>query len=192
MNTSYSILRLSLLRGLALVLVVILTSLPPGAEAQTSVTLPDGMTYQVKTVRGRPVGFANEQIIVQDLGITARFMLGNPDAPPYVRVLFAELLAKGQFTVTVTSPLDTAATATLTATGPGKIILRFFPQADYPKIWDGIDTPGVHWFPFNFVFEDKQSGNRFEFTQWTQLDDQTWKEMQAWVEKVKQQQMLKK
>lgn len=161
------------------------------SAAQTTVTLRDGKTYEVQTVRGLPVRFANDQIGVQDLGITARFMPGSPDAPPYVRVLVAELLASGQFTVTVTSLLDSAATATLQATGPGRVMLRFFPQADYPLIWVGIDAPGVHWFPFHFVFEEKQSGNRFEFTQWAQIDDRTWKQTQEMVEKAKQQ-MLKK
>jgi len=131
------------------------------------------------------------EIRVQDLGITARFIPGKPEASPYVRVLIAELLAKGQFTATVTSPLDSTATATLGATGPGKIMLRFFPQSDYPLIWEGIDAPGVHWFPFHFVFEDKQSGSRFEFTQWAQIDEQTWKQTQEMVEKAKQQ-MLKR
>lgn len=159
--------------------------------AQTTVTLRDGKTYQVETVRGLPVRFANDQIRVQDLGITARFVPGKPDVSPYVRVLVAELLARGHFIVTVTSPLDSAATATLGATGPGKIMLRFFPQADYPRIWEGIDAPGVHWFPFHFVFQEKQSENRFEFTQWAQIDDQTWKQTQEMIEKVMQQ-MLKK
>jgi len=79
----------------------------------------------------------------------------------------------------------------LAATGPGRIVLRFFPQADYPQVWEGIDAPGVSWFPFHFVFEDKQSGSRFEFTQWAQMDDQTWKQTQDMIEKAKQQ-MLKR
>lgn len=170
---------------------VICTLLPLASEAQTTVTLRDGKTYQVETVRGLPVRFANEQIKVQDLGITARFMPGKPEVSPYVRVLIAELLVKGQFSVTVTSPLDSSATTTLAASGPGRIMLRFFPQAEFPKIWEGIDSPGIHWFPFHFVFEDKQSGSRFEFTQWAQIDDQTWKQTQEMVEKAKQQ-MLKR
>ncbi len=161
------------------------------STAPIRVTLKDGNTYEVETVRGLPVRFVNDQIRVQDLGITARFTPGNADAPPFVRVLVAELIARGQFAVTVTTPLDSSASATLEATGPGRIMLRFFPQADYPLIWEGVDQPGVHWFPFHFVFEEKGSKNRFEFTQWAQMDDRTWKEAGEHAEWAKRE-MLKK
>ena len=147
------------------------------STAPTRVTLKDGKTYEVETVRGLPIRFANDQIRVQDLGITARFMPDKADAPPFVRVLVAELIARGRFAVTITTPLDSSASATLEATGPGRIMLHFFPQADYPRIWEGMDQPGVHWFPFHFVFEEKQSKKRFEFTQWAQMDYGTWKQM---------------
>lgn len=152
----------------------------------TMVTLNDGKTYEVATVRGLPSRFANDQISVIDLGITARFAPDHADAPPYVRLLVADLIAAGQFAVTITTPLDSSASATLEATGPGKITLQFFPQADYPRVWEGIDQPGVHWFPFHFVFEEKQAKQRFEFTQWAQLDDRTWKEVQDLTEQGKQ------
>jgi len=156
------------------------------ATAPTRVTLKDGRTYEVETVRGLPVGFANDQIRVLDLGITARSTPGNADVPPFVRVLVAELIAGGQFAVTVTTPLDSSASATLEATGPGRIMLRFFPQADYPRIWEGMDQPGIHWFPFHFAFEEKQSKKRFEFTQWAQMDYSTWKEMRELNEQMKE------
>jgi hypothetical protein len=70
-------------------------------------------------------------------------------------------------------------------------MLRFFPQADYPRIWEEMDQPGVHWFPFHFVFEEKQSKNRFEFTQWAQMDYETWKQMLDLNEKMKRD-LLKK
>ena len=170
----------------AVVLMVGCASTPP-----TKVTLKDGKTYEVETVRGLPVRFANDQIRVQDLGITARFMPDKADAPPWVRVLVADLIAKGRFAVTITTPLDSSASATLEATGPGRVMLRFFPQADYPRIWEGMDQTGVHWFPFHFVFEEKQSKNRFEFTQWAQMDYETWKQMLDLNEKMKRD-LLKK
>ena len=172
-------------------LLVIFLFFPYSAEAQTTVTLRDGKTYRVETANGLPVRFANDQIRVRDLGITARFLPDKPDATPYVRILVAELLARGQFSVTVTSPLDSTAIATLGATGPGRIMLRFFPQVDYPLIWEGIDAPGVHWTPFHFVFEDSEAEKRFEFTQWAQIDDATWKQTQEMVKKAKKE-MLKK
>lgn len=161
------------------------------STAPTRVTLKDGKTYEVETVRGLPVRFANDQIRVQDLGAAASFTPGKADATPYIRVLVADLIATGQFEVTVTTPLDSSASATLKATGPGRIMLRFFPQADYPRIWEGMDQPGVHWFPFHFVFEEKQSKKRFEFTQWAQMDYETWKQMLDLNEKMKRD-LLKK
>jgi len=131
------------------------------STAPTRVTLKDGRSYEVETVRGLPVRFANDQIRVQDLGAAASFTPGKADATQYIRVLVADLIATGQFEVTVTTPLDSSASATLKATGPGRIMLRFFPQADYPRIWEGMDQPGIHWFPFRFVFEEKQSKKRF-------------------------------
>src|SRR6266581_2196798 len=102
--------------------------------------------------------------------------------PVAFKVAEAEL-SSGE--VTVTTPLDSSASATLKATGPGRIMLRFFPQADYPRIWEGMDQPGIHWFPFRFVFEEKQSKKRFEFTQWAQMDYETWKQMLELNEKMK-------
>lgn len=161
------------------------------STAPTRVTLKDGKTYEVETVRGLPVGFANDQIRVQDLGVTASFTPGKAGATPYIRVLVADLIATGQFEVTVTTPLDSSASAILTATGPSRIMLRFFPQADYPRIWEGIDQPGVHWFPFHFVFEEKQSKKRFEFTQWAQEDYESWKQMLDLNEKMKRDFLMK-
>jgi hypothetical protein len=71
--------------------------------------------------------------------------------------------------------------------GPGPIRQPFFPQADVPSVWEGIDEPGIHWFPFHFVFEDTELQKRFEFTQWAQMDDRTWKEVRTQVEKAQQQ-----
>ena len=141
----------------------------------TVVKLKDGKEYKIETDRGMPTPFQNEHIRVHDLGISVSITLDNLDAPPFVRVLKAVLHTEGDYTVTVTTPLDSKASARLEAKGPGRIMLNFFPQADYPLVWEGIDQPGVHWFPFHFVFEDKQSDNRFEFTQWAQMDYKTWK-----------------
>ena len=156
------------------------------STAPTRVTLKDGKTYGVETVRGLPVRFSNDQIRVQDLGTEARLTPGNVNAPPFVWLLRGELIARGQFAVTVTTPLDGSASATLEATGPGRIMLRFLPQADYPLIWEGIDQPGVHWFPFHFMFEEKQSKKRFEFTQWAQMDYGSWKEQRELIERWKE------
>jgi len=156
----------------------------------TKVTLKDGKTYKVKTVRGLPAGFSNDQIKVHDIGGTAH-VTAETNALSFEWYLVAKLLATGQFTVTINTLLDSSASATLEATGPGTIKLNFFPQTGYPKIWEGIDRPGVHWFPFHFVFEEKQSKDRFEFTQWAQFDHQHWKAIHEFWEK-KKQEMLEK
>ncbi len=155
--------------------------------ATTTVTLEDGSTHKVEVADGLPKGVRNKHIVVDDLGISASFGPDQGDAPPFVRTLKANLKAKGQFKVTVTSLLDPAASETLSAAGPGNIVLRFFPQAKFPKVWANIDEPGVHWFPFHFVFEDQRTGRRFEFTQWAMLDDKTWKETRQMIEQAMRQ-----
>ena len=149
----------------------------------TVVTLKDGREYEVETANGLPDPFRNESIRVHDLGVSVRINVKNLDAPPYVRVLKAELLTEGEFTVTVTTPLDSAAVARLEAKGPGKFVLNFFPKADYPRVWEGIDQPGVHWFPYHFLFEDNHSEKRFEFMQWAQMDYKTWKPVSERIDK---------
>ena len=149
----------------------------------TLVTLKDGQEYEVETVNGLPKPFRNESIRVHDLGVSARINVKNLDAPPYVRVLKAELLTEGEFTVTVTTPLDNEAVVRFEASGPGKFVRNFFPKADYPRVWVGFDQPGVHWFPFHFLFEDNHSEKRFEFTQWAQMDYKTWKPISERIEK---------
>jgi hypothetical protein len=157
----------------------------PTQTTHTTVSLRDGSTHHVETVRGLPVPFSNRQIRVRDLGITAELRPDTPESFSFVRVLVADLFVKGWFSVTVTTPLDPSAHETLTASGPGRITLTFFPQAKYPQSWEGIDAPGTHWFPFHFAFADDASGTRFEFTQWAQMDDQTWREAQDMVEQAR-------
>lgn len=158
----------------------------PTVSSTQKVTLRTGETYDVETVRGLPVGFASEQIRVQDLGGTALMKADQFDAPPWAWILVAELRAKGRFDVTVTTPLDRSASTSFEISGPGRIAPQFFPQAEYPLMWQGIDQPGTHWFPFHFVFQEKSSGRRFEFTQWAQIDDRTVNETRELIEKAKQ------
>ena len=58
-------------------------------------------------------------------------------------------------------------------------------------MWQGIDQPGTHWFPFHFVFHEKLSGRRFEFTEWMPIDDRAVNETRELIEKLKQE-MLKR
>lgn len=153
----------------------------------TLVTLKNGQEFKVETVDGLPKPFRNDSIRVQDLGVAVRINVKNLDAPPYVRVLKAELLTQGEFSVTVTTPLDHKAVARFEASGPGEFVQNFFPKADYPRVWEGFDQPGIHWFPFHFRFEDNHSEKQFEFTQWAQMDYKTWKPISERIEKEIQQ-----
>ena len=147
------------------------------------VTLKNGETYTIQTFRDLPLGFQNDQIKVRDLGVTAMMSTSSSaESPPYVWYLSAELKARGHFTVTVRTPLDKTASTTLDASGPGTISLHFFPKADYPTVWEGIDQPGTHFFPFQFVFEENETKTRFEFTQWAKYDERDWKEMRDQIE----------
>ena len=150
-----------------------------------NVTLKNGETYTIETFRGLPTGFQNGQIKVRDLGVTAVFT-SSAESPPFVWYLSAELKARGHFTVFVSTPLDKTASATFDASGPDTLSLRFFPKADYPMIWEGIDKPGTHYFPFHFVFEEKETKARFEFTQWSKYDDRDWEESRKQFEWAKQ------
>ena len=152
----------------------------------TAVTLPDGTTHTVPTSQGQPLGFKDKSIAVENLGITATFGPDADDASPFEWMLKAKLKAKGRFSVTVTSPLDATATETLQVAGPGNITLQFLAQAKHPNVWAGIDEPGVHWFPFHFVFQEDGVSRRFEFTQWAKIDDRTWTETQQLIEKTRQ------
>jgi hypothetical protein len=172
--------------GLALLAIALLVAgCAPAASSKQKVTLRNGETYQVDTVRGLPVRFASDQIRVNDVGITALLKPDSPDAPPWVWVFTAELRDKGRFGVTVTTALDKTASTSFEVVGPGRIGRQFFPQADYPLVWQDIDQPGTHWFPFHFVFVEKESGKRFELTQWAQIDDGTMSELRALIEKAR-------
>ena len=86
-------------------IIFVLALLSACASIQSKkVTLKSGETYEVKTVRGLPIQFANDQIKVRDLGITAVLTRDKVDPTPFVWVLSAELTETGSFVVTVTTP----------------------------------------------------------------------------------------
>jgi len=150
------------------------------------VTLSGGKIHEVEIARAWPVRFANDQIEVLDLVATLTAKDADVDAVRWVWHLKAKLLEPVRYVVTVTTPLDNAAAATLEVDGPGEISPEFFPRSQHPVIWEGIDQPGPRWFPFQFVFEDTRSKKRFEFTQWTRVDGRVWKERRDMLEKGRQ------
>ena len=175
---------------LLLVLVAALATVSRGGLATAAetqeVTLKNGKIYHVPTDHGLPVSFRSREMRVQDLGVTARIE-ETSDTIPWLWLLRGELKAKGHFLVTVTTPMDEKVSTTFEITGPGQVQARFFPQAAYPTVWDGADDPGIHWFPFEFSFEDRATGKSFKFTQWAQLNSRDREELRAQIEEAKAQ-----
>ena len=171
-----------------LVLVAALATVSSGglatAAEQREVTLKNGKIFHVPTEHGLPVGFKSRDMRVVDLGVTARIE-ERSDTIPWLWSFRGELKAKGHFLVTVTSPMDDKVSTTFECSGPGQVEARFFPQAEYPTVWEGADDPGIHWFPFEFSFENRESGKTFKFTQWAQLDSRSREESRVQIEKAK-------
>jgi hypothetical protein len=165
-----------------------LVGLSPTADAQSQhVTLPNGRTFEVATERGLPRRFRSNDIQVRDLGITARIEAADSgNVLPFMWLIQARVRAAGHFRVTITSPLDDTLSSTFEFTGPGDLRQSFFPAADYPTIWAGLDSSGTDWFPFRFEFLDAASQKRFEFVQWAQLDSATMAESRRTVEQVRE------
>jgi len=173
---------------------VYVAPLEGGAETSSSetktITLKNGKTFEVETKRGLPLPYNSREIRILNIGTQAAIPVlpsgneGQAAKIPWIWALTAELKGKGSFTVTVTTPIDEKLSTTFEAKGPGKISQTFFPQADYPTMWEGIEDPGTHWFPFHFSFEDKTSKKRFEFTQWAQQDSQSLEEARTRIQKL--------
>ena len=151
------------------------------------VTLPNGKTFEVATDKGLPRRFKSNDIQVRDIGITARFTAADSMSPlPFVWVVLARVKARGHFSVTITSPLDDTVSTTFEFTGPGDLVQSFFPAADYPTVWAGLEASDTSWFPFRFEFVDSASERRFALMQWAQLDAATLAEGRQMVEQLRQ------
>ena len=140
--------------------------------ATETVTLKNGKTYEVKVHDddGMPVAAKSRQVKMEILGVTA---LGSAasDSQQWVWLWIAKLRKKGNFTVTVTTPIDDTLSTSFETTGPGDITQQLFDSETYPTIWTWLDDAGTTWIPFVFSFEDTQSDNRFEITQWLRFDE---------------------
>ncbi len=177
---------------LGLLVVVNFTTIAGTSSSETkTITLKNGKTFEVETKRGMPLPYSSREIkmlTLDALSVTPVLPCGNEGQevkiPPRFWALTAELKEKGSFTVTVTTPIDENISTTFEVKGSGKISQTFFPQGDYPTIWEGIEDPGTHWFPFHFSFEEKASKKRFEFTQWTQLDSTTQEQLRTMIQKM--------
>ena len=152
------------------VCLVLITFGPSVAEAgKKKVTLPNGETYEVKTKRGEPFPFESDQIRVENLGYRTSFKFGEDDQWS-IWSFTAQLKAEGSFQVNVTTPMDKTISTTFGCTGPGDISEEFFDSANYPTVWEWFNESGTSWIPFVFSFEEKQTGESFEITQWLQFD----------------------
>jgi len=176
---------------LGLLVVFNFTTIAGTSPSETrTVTLKNGKTFEVETKRGMPLPYSSREIKMLILDANAAIPVlscgkeGQEVKIPWLWALIAELKEKGSFTVTVTTPLDENISTTFEANGPGKISQTFFAKSDHPTIWEGIEDPGIHWFPFHFSFEEKTSKKRFEFTQWTQLDSKTQEQLRTMIQKM--------
>ena len=149
-------------REMRVLLLLFVTVIFVGCVATTQkITFKSGKTYEVV-----PLRYNSQEITVRAVGI-----LASMGGIPWIWWrLEADLKEAGEFTVTVTTPIDEKVSITFEVRGPGAIDRSFFPEDRYPTIWEDIDKPGIHWFPFRFSFEEKNSKKRFEFTQWAQMD----------------------
>jgi hypothetical protein len=138
--------------------------------SSTRVKLPDGKTYEVKVKGGKPVQFSSSEIEVSDLALTAAVKAEGDASLPFSWLIFAQVLAQGNFVVKVTTPLDESASTSFEFTGPGKLTQSLFDCVDYPKVCAGLEQPGTHWFLFHFSFEPRGGGKGFELDQWARMD----------------------
>jgi hypothetical protein len=147
---------------------MVLTPVRGAANAEEiieQVTLSNGKTYEVKTERGMPIPFKDRRIELQQLGPVFR---GSP--AEHVWSLQAQLHQKGNFLVTVTTPMDDSSVERFECVGPGQILQFFFQGDRYPEMWRWVFTPSTSWIPFEFTFQDKVSHHGFTITQWTRFD----------------------
>ena len=161
-----------------LLLVLFVTVIFVGCVATTQkITFKSGKTYEVV-----PLRYNSQEITVRAVGISAPISPGKK--VPWMWRLQADLKEAGEFNVTVATPIDEKLSTTFEVKGPGVIDRSFFPEDRYPTIWEDIEKPGIHWFPFHFSFEEKTSKKRFDFTQWAYLDSKT---VQVLLELIKRQ-----
>ena len=174
----------ALLVGCASIIQKIIPKKEPAPPPTQKVTLKNGQTFEVVTTEsGLPVRYNSKEIDILGFDINAQISQGQEDKIQLIWIVTAELREKGEFTVTVTTPIDERLSSKFAAKGPGKIVQRLFPRDDYPTVWEGVEEPGTHWFPFYFSFEEKASQKRFEFSQWAQIDSRRIEEIRARVQK---------
>jgi hypothetical protein len=153
---------------------------PPATSA--TVKLKNGKTYEVRTAKdGFPLNFESNQIKILDMGFAGR---QSSDKIEFLWSLRAEVREKGDFVVTVTTPLDEKISTAFECKGGSEISQTFLGSVEYPSLWAWIEEPGPAWIPFVFSFEDKDSGKKFEVTQWAKFDPVEMREMMKKMEKL--------
>jgi hypothetical protein len=135
------------------------------AYATEHVVLPNGKSYNVPIKAGFPLPFKNDQIEIT--GINALF---NP-AGRHEWTFHARLYQKGDYTVSVSTPLDDSISTSFDCAGPGEVVETFFDSERYPAVWRWFREPGTSWLPFVFHFREKHSGQEFEAVQWTKFGE---------------------
>lgn len=143
--------------------------------ATETVTLSNGKTFKVKTRDGWPTPVNNRHIEMTFMGQAV-----STDTETLSWQWMARLKKKGTFSITVTTPVDDAASASFEATGPGHITFKMFDSEAYPTLWTWIDNEEATWFPFVFSFQDTKSNKSFEVIQWGKYPAGQVQMLQAW------------
>ncbi len=152
------------------VVLVFLASTNVVHAATVTVTLKNGTTYEVKTDRrGEPVGAENRQVEILFLGASTS-RSPSSDTPAYEWTWQLRLKRKRTFSLTVTTPIDETVSTSFEVVGRGVATGSFFNSDEYPTLWAWLSEPETTWVPFVFSFEDTQSNNTFELTQWLRFD----------------------
>ena len=137
--------------------------------AAETVTLSNGQTYEVETDdRGEPLGAENREVEVTLLAVTSHAS-PHSEAPVLEWVLVARLKRNRSYTVTVTTPIDESVSESFEVDGRGESVRNFLASDASPAVWSWLEQPGTSWIPWVIRFENTESDDSFEFTQWTKF-----------------------
>lgn len=128
------------------------------------ITLKNGKSYNVETYDGVPIPANNRHIRMSQLGPIGR------DSGGLQWLMGGELKEKGDFAVTVTTPMDDTLSTSFNTKGPDHILHSFFDQNGHPSAWEWMNDSGTSWIPFSFQFRSIPSGSQFEILAWAKFD----------------------
>ena len=136
-------------------------------QADTETVTFGGKTYAVETKDGYPVSASSADVEIGYFGATSSISADKQGG--WTWLLQGRVKRPGTFKATITTPLDETASAVFDAVGGRPMAEQFFHSEAHPKLWAWLEDDATTWFPFVLAFEDPQSGDRFEVTQWNRF-----------------------